>query len=235
MYFRVRMKIRNSKTFYKRFGIAALIAAVFCVLVISACAITRKINAAEILSKTKLEFAALSLDAVALNKDLFPQKSLGGGFLPNPQVIALVQDFSKGILEKEIGKAGLTATLTADNQSTDTLWIKTISATIKLDSILDLPIELKDSLMLVPGKSKLSIFTQMPIDKRLFKIKDVQTIQMAGKLEATLDADGEIVELNFVIDKKISDEEKQALAEKARTSVLNSIVNDWVGAILPQD
>lgn len=229
------MTNKNSKTFFKHIGIVAVIATVFCAFVLNACSVTRKINAAEILSKTKLEFAALSLDSVIINKDLFPQKGFGGGFLPNPQVIALVQDFAKGILEKEIGKAGLTATLIADNQSTDTLWIKNISATIKLDSILDLPIDLKDTLMLVPGMSKLSIFTQMPIDKRLFKIKDIQSVRMLGKLEVSLEAAGEIVNLDFDINRKISDEEKQALADKARTSVLNSIVNDWVGAILPRE
>lgn len=229
------MTNKNSKTFFKHIGIVAVIATVFCAFVLNACSVTRKINAAEILSKTKLEFAALSLDSVIINKDLFPQKGFGGGFLPNPQVIALVQDFAKGILEKEIGKAGLTAMLIADNQSTDTLWIKNISATIKLDSILDLPIDLKDTLMLVPGMSKLSIFTQMPIDKRLFKIKDIQSVRMLGKLEVSLEAAGEIVNLDFDINRKISDEEKQALADKARTSVLNSIVNDWVGAILPRE
>lgn len=219
----------------KHVGFASVTLAVFFAFVLNACSVTRKINAAEILSKTKLEFAELSLDSVVINKDLFPQKGLGGGFLPNPHVIAFVQDFAKGILEKEIGKAGITAALIADNQSTDTLWIKNVSATLKLDSILDLPIELKDTLMLAPGKSKLSIFTQMPIDKRLFKIKDIQYVRMIGKLNVSLEAAGEIVELDFDIRRNISDEEKQALADKARTSVLNSIVNDWVGAILPQD
>jgi hypothetical protein len=33
------------------------------------------------------------------------------------------------------------------------------------------------------------------------------------------------------MDRKISQEEKQALADKARTSVLDNIVSDWVGAI----
>lgn len=228
------MTNKNSKSFIKHAGIVAVIATVFFAFVLNACSVTRKINAAEILSKTKLEFATLSLDSVAINKDLFPQKGLGG-FLPNPQVIALTQDFARGILEKEIGKAGLTATLIADNQSTDTLWIKTISATIKLDTILDLPIDLKDTLMLAPGMSKLSIITQMPIDKRLFKIKEIQSIRMLGKMEVSLEADGEIVELDFDINRSISDEEKQDLADRARTSVLNSIVNDWVGAILPQE
>lgn len=221
--------------FGHKFAFVSAVLLVASALLFNGCTLTRKINAAEILSKTKLEFASLSLDSVTINDDLFPQKGFGGGFLPNPQVIAMVQNFAKGILEKEIGKAGLTAILVADNQSTDTLWIKNLNATLKLDSLMELPITLSDTLKLVPGKNLLKVITQMPIDKRLFKLKDIQEIRMLVKTDVSLVAAGEKVELDFNVARTFSQEEKQALAEKARTSVLNSIVNDWVGAILPQD
>ena len=91
-------------------------------LLFAGCAMTKKLSAADILSKTKLEFVSLSLDSATINKDLFPKsEDLMKGLLPNPHVVALVQDFARGILEKEIGKAHLTAGLIARNSGEDTL------------------------------------------------------------------------------------------------------------------
>ncbi|MCQ2125355.1 MAG: hypothetical protein MJZ25_14340 [Fibrobacter sp.] len=230
------MKIKNSKIFStsKIFAVALTMTALVA-FVLNGCSLYRKISAADILSKTKLEFNSLSLDSVSINKDLFPQQGFGGGFLPNPQVIALVQNFSKGILEKEIGKAGLTIGLVANNQSEDTLCIKKLSAMVDMDTILSVPVELNDSVLMIPGTNQIEVVAQMPIDKRLFKLMEVNSMKFKGRLEATLANDDNIVPFDFDLSRSVTQEEKQALAEKARTSVLNSIVNDWVGAILPQD
>jgi hypothetical protein len=50
-------------------------------------------------------------------------------------------------------------------------------------------------------------------------------------MDVSLKATDEAFTLDFDQDRKISPEEKQALADKARTSVLDNIVSDWVGAI----
>lgn len=209
----------------------ALIFFALSLVLFSGCAVTRKISAAEILSNTKLEFASLSLDSVSINKDLFPKTGLMNGILPNPQVIALVQDFARGILEKDLGTLGLSAEVVANNQGQDTLWIRDLQASLKLDSIMELPIALKDSVMMVPGENRITLTTTMPIDKRIFRLKDVNLINMKGILTVALDADGEAVPLNFDIDRPISQEEKVALMDNARNTILKSIVNDWVGAM----
>lgn len=212
-------------------SIIALMLFAFC-----SCSVTRKISAADILSKTKLEFESLTLDSVSINKDLFPKTGLfSGGLLPNPQVIAMVQDFAKGILEKEIGTAGLSVGAVAINQGRDTLWIKKLTAVVKLDSLMELPVELKDSIKMVPGENRFTLVTQMPLDKRLFRLMDVNTLKFAGRLDVSLKESAESFPLDFDLERKVSPEEKQALAEKARTSVLNGIINDWVGAILPNN
>lgn len=206
--------------------------AVLSVLSLSGCAVTRKISAAEILSKTKLEFETLSLESVSINKDLFPKKGLlAGGFLPNPQVVALVQDFARGILEKELGTIGISAGVITHNSGTDTLWIRDLQATLKLDTLMELPIALKDSIKMVPGDSRLTVTTTMPIDKRIFLLKDVSKINMKGVLTVALDVDGEAVPLEFNIDRTVTQEEKTTLMDNARNSILNSVVNGWVGAI----
>lgn len=208
------------------------IALAFLILTLGACSVTRKINAADILSKTKIEFVSVSLDSVTINAGIFPKTGLlAGGFLPNPQVVALVQDFSRGILEKELGTIGLTAGLIAHSESSDTLWIRNLQATIKLDSIIELPISLKEPVKMGPGDNLVHVTTTMPIDKRIFLLKDVSKINMNGMLTVALDVNGEAVSLDFNIDREVSQEEKITLMDNARNSILNSIVNGWVGAI----
>jgi hypothetical protein len=200
--------------------------------VLSGCAVTKKLSAADILSKTKLEFVNLSLDSASINKDLFPKSNdLKKGLLPNPHVIALVQDFARGILEKEIGKAHLTAELNAKNLGEDTLWIRGLMANLMLDSLMELPVALRDTVKLAPGENKVYLVTEMPIDRRIFRLMDVNVVHIVGRMDVSLKAGDEAFTLDFDQDRKISQEEKQALADKARTSVLDNIVSDWVGAI----
>lgn len=201
-------------------------------LIISGCAMSKKLTAADILSKTKLDFESLALDSATINKDLFPKSSdLVKGLLPNPHVVALVQDFARGILEKEIGKAHLTVGLVATNQGEDTLWIRNMVANLVLDSLMELPVGLRDTVTLAPGKNNLYLVTDMPIDRRIFGLKDIQIVHIVGHIDVALKAQDEAFTLNFNMDRKISPEEKQALADKARTSVLDNIVSDWVDAI----
>ena len=201
-------------------------------LMMDGCAVTQKLSAADILSKTVLEFDNLSLDSASINKDLFPKSDdLKKSLLPNPHVIALVQDFARGILEKEIGKIHFTATLNAKNQGNDTLWIRGLMANLVLDTLMELPVELRDSVKLVPGDNRIVLVTEMPIDRRIFRLMDVNVVHIVGRMDVSLKEQEEAFTLDFDQERKISQEEKQALADKARTSVLDNIVSDWVGAI----
>ncbi len=218
--------IMSIKTKVILFALAVMIS------VFSGCAVTRKISAADVLSQTKMEFEYLTLDSVSINKDLFPKTGiLAGGLLPNPQVVALVQDFARGILEKELGTIGLTAGIVAKNQGTDTLWIRDLQATLKLDTLMELPIALKDSIKMIPGDNKIAVTSVMPIDKRIFLLKDISKLNMKGVLTVALELDGESIQFEFDIDRPVTDEEKVILMDNARNSILNNIVNNWVGAI----
>jgi len=217
---------------FSKIKIAAALALSLLMASVTGCAVARKLNAADVLSQTKMSFEYLTLDSVSINKDIFPKTGiLAGGLLPNPQVVALVQDFARGILEKELGYIGLTAGLVATNQGKDTLWIRDLKATLKLDTLMELPITLKDSIKMVPGDNKLAVTTQMPIDRRIFKLQDVSKLNMKGVITVALDMDGEPVYFDFDIDRPVSQEEKVTLMDNARNSILNNIVSDWVGAI----
>lgn len=197
----------------------------------SGCATMRKLSAGEILSRTKLEFQAMTLDSVTINPDLFPKTGIMSGLLPNPHVVSMVQDFARGILEKEIGYASITAQMIATNQGEDTLWVKSLGARLVLDTLMEMPIELKNSVRLNPGENKIDVTTRMPIDRRIFSLMSIEKIRIVGHMDVSLDETGENVPLNFDMTKPVSQEEKQTLMDNARNAVLNSIVNGWVGAI----
>ena len=204
-------------------------------LLLASCATVRKLSAADILSNTKLEVANLSIDSVAVNPNLFENasKAVVSSLLPNPQVVTLVQNLARGIIESELGKAYLSAEIVATSKDKDSLWIRSFTATLSLDTIMDLPLTLKDSCILVPGTNNLVVTTLFPIDKRLFSLRDVTHYRIKGVLLVALDEKGETVPLEFDIERKISPEEVRALEDRARETLLNGIVNDWVGAILP--
>lgn len=207
---------------------------VLALLFFSSCSVTRKISAAQILSQTKLNFESLTLDTIRINKDIFPEKVFMG-FLPNPQIITMAKQIAKGEFDKDIGTADMSVVVSADNGSKDTLWIHSMLATVKLDSLMELPINLKDPLLLLPGENSLTFTTQVNIDKRLFHLMDVNYCRMIGTMEVSLAADGKREPLDFDIKRDISKDEKQELADRARETIFDSIVQNVLGGFFPAE
>lgn len=217
-------------------SLVLLLSVLFIISVFSGCAATRKLDAASILSKTHLEFNSLALDSVSINPDLFDKlASVKTSLLPNPQVVTIVQNLARGIIESELGKAYLSADLNAISQSEDSLWVRSLNATLVLDSVMELPINLRDSVILVTGTNKITVTTSFPVDKRIFKLESIRKITVKGVLEVALDAEGPSVPLDFEVEKAVTPEEITALEDNARQTLLNGLINDWVGAILPKD
>lgn len=229
--------VKPSKANMKKIATVILIHCIllFVAVNFNGCAAARKIDAASILSKTKVEIGSVKLDSVNINKDLFPEKGFMSGLLPNPQVVTMVQNFARGIIEKELGTASLSVDLVATNQSKDTLWVRNFTAEMTLDSLVTLPLSLKDSCVLKPGANSMVVTTKFPIDSRLFKLPSVRHFKIKGNLEVALDSNGVSVPLDFNEEKNITDEEMKVIEEKARTSIINGLVNDWVGALLPKE
>lgn len=178
----------------------------------------------------------MTLDSVSINPDLFDKlASVKTSLLPNPQVVTIVQNLARGIIESELGKAYLSADLNAISQSEDSLWVRSLNATLVLDSVMELPLNLRDSVILVTGTNKITVTTSFPVDKRIFKLESIRKITVKGVLEVALDAEGPSVPLNFEEEKAVTPEEITALEDNARQTLLNGLINDWVGAILPKD
>ncbi len=189
----------------------AVVAILGVVLAIGGCAMARKLSAADILSKTKVEFSEMTLDSVSVNPDIMQQLggAIVGGLLPNPNVVAFVQNIAKGIIQIDVGSAHLGIVLDVRNSAQDTLWLRDFTASINLDSLMELPLQLKDSTRLAPGTTKVRLATSFPIDEQ----------------------EGESVPFDFNIRHNIPHEELVALEDSLRQSVLNSILSDWVGSI----
>ncbi|MBR4348555.1 MAG: hypothetical protein IKN03_00330 [Fibrobacter sp.] len=211
----------------------AVVAILGVVLAIGGCAMARKLSAADILSKTKVEFSELTLDSVSVNPDILNQLggAIVGGLLPNPNVVAFVQNIAKGIIQIDVGNAHLGIVLNVTNADQDTLWLRDFTASINLDSLMELPLQLKDSTRLAPGITKVRLSTSFPIDNRIFKLKDITGLNAKGVLVVALEQEGESVPFDFNIRHNIPHEELVALEDSLRQSVLNSILSDWVGSI----
>lgn len=207
----------------------------FLLLNLQGCAAVRKLDAASILKNTKMEFKELLVDSVAINPNLFEKAgdAVKNSLLPNPQVVNLVQNIARGIIESELGTANLTAVMLATSQDKDTLWIKSLTATLALDTIMELPLSLKDSTILAPGANDIALTTTFTMDKRLFKLREVQKYHIKGVLTVALAPNGEAVPLEFDIEHALKPEEITALEDRARETLLNGLINDWVGALLP--
>lgn len=214
------------------------IATIVCLLLIAValmdgCAVTRKIDAASIMRNMKVDFRQITLDSVEIRPDIVEQLggAIVGGILPNPNVVAFVQNLAKGIVNIDLGYAYLGVVLDVKNSDVDTLWLRDFTAHVSLDTLMDLPLELKDSVKLIPGENKVRLSTRLPLDKRIFKFKEIKEVKATGKLVVALGPEGESVPFDFNDSRTISHEEMVAIEDNVRQTILNSILNDWVGGL----
>lgn len=209
----------------------------FAAIAIDGCATVRKIDAAIILKNTEIEFHELTLDSVIIDPELFEKvgKSLAKSLLPNPQVVTLVQNLARGIIDKELGKAHLSATMQVTSNDEDSLWITGFKADLMLDTLMQLPLTLKDSCILVPGKNMITLTTELPLDKRIFLLRTIRSYHIKGIIDVALSAQGDKVSLEFDKEQTISPEEIRNLEDRIRQYILNNLVGDWVKALLPED
>ena len=160
------------------------IATIACLLLIAValmdgCAVTRKLDAASIMRNMKVDFRQITLDSVEIRPDIVEQLggAIVGGILPNPNVVAFVQNLAKGIVNIDLGYAYLGVVLDVKNSDVDTLWLRDFTAHVSLDTLMDLPLELKDSVTLIPGENKVRLSTRLPLDKRIFKFKEIKEVK----------------------------------------------------------
>lgn len=200
---------------------------------LSGCAATKKIQAGKILSQTSLSFQSIQLDSIVLHPELFEKiNSLKTTFFPNPQVLALVQKLANGIIDSELGSVYLNIELELDNKSKDSLWLHGLNAVLELDSSVHLPVTLPANTVLKPGSQLISVKTNVKLDQNLLKLIQIKKARIIGEMNVSLKESAPPLPLDFDYSRDISPEEVDLLQRKARETIMNHIVGDWVKAIL---
>ncbi len=202
-------------------------------LFLNACASYQKAKTAQALSKMELEFSAVRLDSIVINPALFEKiQSALSSPLPNPQVILFVQNLARGIIQEELGDIYLKADFQVKNPNKDTLWIRGIQGTVRLDSLLTLPV--RDSLVtaIVPGTQTISLRTSLKADQTLFSLPKVRKIEIKGELAVSRTPNGEPVRFDLNETRNVSEAEMNEWLNSARSSLLDGLIDNWAGSFL---
>ncbi|MBP5248237.1 MAG: hypothetical protein J6Z31_10345 [Fibrobacter sp.] len=195
---------------------------------LSGCAATRKVQAASILKKCKLEVTGASFDSVYVDLDKFIGQQPANSLLPNSKAILLVQNIAKGNIPDSLGTLYFGINVQIKNGSEDTLWLRSAQGTVRLDSLAELPIHFNDSAFAItPGTSEVELHTRLNIDGKALKILSTDTIHVHGDLEFSLTPDGERIHFAVSEKKPVLPEDRTAFIDKAKNAVLSTIIDAW--------
>lgn len=220
--------MKNQKLYFARFFLLFLIA-----VLLFSCASYRKAKAAKVLSQMEIEFSSISMDSVKVNPDLFEKiRSTLSTALPNPQVILLVQNLSRGIINEDLGDIFLKLNFKLNNPTEDSIWVRSVQGKVLLDSLLTLPISDSSVIPLLPGVQTISIRTSLKANQYLFSLPKIRKIEIQGALAVSLSSNGEVAIFNINETKTITETEMNELLNSARSSLLNGLIDDWAGSFI---
>lgn len=211
-----------------------VLAGIFALAVTSftGCSLMKKIQAAKILIKTKFEYKDLTFDSVVIDPPILELVDKGlQGFIPNPDAVKLVKDLANGIINTELGAANFDVYLNANNGGKDTLWINELKIELKFDTLITLPLTLKDSMVLAPGDNDMHLNAAFPIDMRIFKLNEVKFYAIAGYLDVSLTEGGKSVSQDVEIRRDVDSEDVLKLEGAVREKLMKRLVDQWVGKL----
>ena len=223
------------KTKFSRLTLSLIIAGVLALVTttFTGCSLIKKVQAAKILIETKFEYKDLTFDNVDVYDEVMDLVNNGmNGFLPNPKAVMLVKDLSQNIINKNLGNANFDVYLNANNTGKDTLWINKLNIEIKFDTLVTLPLTLKDTIRLAPGDNDLHFNAAFPLDAKVFKIKEVQYYGIAGFIDVSLTEGGESVSQDFEIKRDVKPEDVEKLQNLVRDRLFDLLVNKWLGKMI---
>ncbi|WP_173466629.1 hypothetical protein [Fibrobacter succinogenes] len=223
------------KTKFSRLTLSLVIAGVFALAAttFTGCSMLKKVQAAKILIQTKMEYKDLTFDSVDVYEDILDLVNNGmNGFLPNPKAVMLVKDLSQNIINKNLGNANFDVYLNANNTGKDTLWINKLQIEIKFDTLVTLPLTLKDTIKLAPGDNDLHFNAAFPLDAKIFKFKEVQYYGISGFIDVSLTEGGQPVTQDFEIRRDVKPEDVEKIQNLVRDRLFDLLVNKWLGSII---
>lgn len=215
---------------FRRLFFPALIAALL--VVVSGCSASRKIRAAGILGKCRLELVGFSLDSARIDVEKILGGETPGGLLPSPKTILLIQNIAKGNIPDSLGTLYFAIHLSVKNSAEDTLWLRSAKGSFLLDSLAAFPLDFDDSaLALSPGASPVELHTHLQIGPKVLKMLSADTLRVKGDLEFSLSPDGEPIPFSIERKKAILPEERTALIDRARTEILSALTEAWTATL----
>ena len=223
------------KTNFSRFAVSFAVAGAFALVAttFTGCSFIKKLQAAKVLIQTKMEYKDLTFDNVDVYEDVMELVNNGmDGFLPNPKAVMLVKDLSQNIINKSLGNANFDVYLNANNTGKDTLWVNKLNIEIKFDTLVTVPLTLKDTIKLAPGDNDLHFNAAFPLDAKIFKFKEIQYYAIAGFIDVSLTEGGESVSQDFEIKRDVKPEDVEKLQNLVRDRLFDLLVNKWLGKII---
>lgn len=198
---------------------------------LAGCAVSRKAQVANILRQSHVEFTGISLDSAQVDLKRLFGNAPRSGILPNPQVVLLAQNVAKGNIPDSLGRLFFAIGTEVKNPTKDTLYLRSIDASISLDSAVSAPVKLPATAAIFPGTSPVILHSELEIDSQLLKLLSAETIRLSGKFEFSLSEDGETVGFDIDEAKKISPEDRTEFIDKARNSLLSALIDKWTASL----
>ena len=215
----------------KKFSPALLVLLV--TLLLTGCAGMRKAKAAKILSGCSFTLGEWTLDSAKIDSNLFPKISAANTSpFPNSQVMAIASDLLSGNTRGNLGSAWLVVDLVISDSSSDTLWVDTIRGSVRLDTLIRANWKTASTTKLAPGLNHIPVTLEIPLDARLFRIAQPDTLFLEGAMTARLEPSGDPILLEWQRHWPSPKEKFAELLKKAKKMVLDTILNGWAGSLL---
>ncbi len=210
----------NKKSF------ALLLAALLLFCSFSGCSASRKLKAASVLQKCRVEILGASLISAEIDASRFATAKTSP--LPNAGLVLLVQNIAKGKIPDSLGTLHLEILSQIHNASEDTLWLRSAEGIVHFDSVFAVPVSKKDSAVAIsPGNSEIPLAAKIQIGPNLLKILSTDTLRIVGDLEFSLSEDGAPVPFHVDEKRRILPEERAKFVDRAREELLSTIIDIW--------
>lgn len=211
-------------------SIVFLSAALLLVCFFGGCAASRKLKAASVLQKCRMEILGASLDSVEIDVSRFTTPKTSP--LPNAGLVLLVQNIAKGKIPDSLGTLHLEILSRIHNASEDTLWLRSAEGTVHFDTLFAVPVSKRDSAVAIsPGDSEIPLAAKIQIGQKLLKILSTDTLRIVGDLELSLSEDGETVSFHVDERRVVSPEDRAKFIDMAREELLSAIIDIWTARL----
>lgn len=202
-------------------------------IMLCSCAAMRKAKASSILSDMRFSVSGWSLITATVDSNLFPKvaKAVHSPF-PNPQILQMTNELLQGKTALNLGVAHVRSNITIDHPGEDTIWLGRFTGTVRLDSLMHATWKADSIYQIAPGKNQVPVFVQIPLDSRLFKILEADSMFVTGEVFAYLKQGDDEIRFEFSEKRKSPREEIRAFAENSKKTVLDALLNGWARSIM---